>query len=199
VQEALSGFKAIYGEVREGGDLQSLWELDHYLAEGLMELNELVETEIYLLEAMKISDTGLAEKARPRTTMSILYAKQGKIDLARRLLEEAEEVVPIGTFVFNRLWILAAKAHLAIAERSWESAWTHFARLVETLGRIGLRHTRAKALQSWADAHLLRRKPEDIVRTGELLNEAQNEFEAMGAPGYVEMIQFQLKRLDQLN
>ena len=195
VEEAIEGFRSIYSEVREGGDLQSVWELDQYLSDAFMELDDLEKSVPYLEEAIEISEKGLGSKEGSFAAISILHSRRGKVELARKMLEQAEEIDPDGISMFQKWTILEVKAELAAAESRWDSAWTFFSELDRALEKIGLRHARAKALQSWAEAHLLRGNPEDITRAKELLLEARNEFKLMGAPGYVERIQTKLEQI----
>jgi hypothetical protein len=68
-----------------------------------------------------------------------------------------------------------------------------FEATVDTLSSRKLRWRRARTLIDWAEAHLAPGEPGDRERAGELLREAEAEFEAMPAPLYVERVKARLK------
>lgn len=51
----------------------------------------------------------------------------------------------------------------------------------------------------WADAHLLRGEPEDIVRAKELLEQAKSESNGIGAHGWVELIDGKLEEIGSIS
>jgi hypothetical protein len=77
----------------------------------------------------------------------------------------------------------------------WPEALAAFEAGVDALGRRKLRWHRARTLIDWAEAHLARGEPRDHERALELLREAEAEFEAMGAHGYVERVKGRLEEL----
>lgn len=74
-----------------------------------------------------------------------------------------------------------------MAEGRWAEALAAFEATVDTLGRTNLRWHRARTLIDWAGAHLARGESGD--------READAEFEAMGAHGYVEWVKGRLEEL----
>jgi hypothetical protein len=124
-----------------------------------------------------------------------MHSERREPDLARQLLQEAEEKLAKKPSALETASTYLAKAQLARLEGRWEEAWSHFESHIEQLGKMGLRHSRALALREQAEAHLARGEPEDGLRARELLGEAQAEFENMGAGGYVDKIDAQLKEL----
>ena len=93
-------------------------------------------------------------------------------------------------------WLSWFGAHLAMVEGQWPQALASFEVTADTMGRRKWRWNRARTLLEWAEAHLARGEPGDCKRAGELLREAEAEFEAMGAPIYVERIRGQLRELE---
>jgi hypothetical protein len=83
-------------------------------------------------------------------------------------------------------------AQLHSAERNWESAWRAYNQAASNLKEFNLCLYRAILLKYWAQAHLSRGEYEDTLRAKELFQEAQAEFEQMGAEGFVTMLKKQL-------
>jgi hypothetical protein len=88
-----------------------------------------------------------------------------------------------------------AEANLAMAEGHWAEALAAFETTVDTLGSRKLRWSRARTLIDWAEAHLARGESGDRERAGELLREAEAEFDVMGAPIYAEQVKGRLEKL----
>ncbi len=78
---------------------------------------------------------------------------------------------------------------------NWEAAWTKFEeldKLQREKNNLGIVHW---TTTEWANAHLLRGQANDIVRAKELLDLARSDSEAMGATGWVELIDGKLAEL----
>ena len=67
---------------------------------------------------------------------------------------------------------------------------------LEEAERTGFRWFRAQALREWADAHLARGESGDERTAREMLLEAQEEFDAMGAPFYAAQVKEILSGLE---
>lgn len=78
---------------------------------------------------------------------------------------------------------------------NWEAAWTKFEELDKLQrGKNNLGFIHWTTIE-WADARLLHSEPDDIVRAKELLDLARSDSEAMGATGWVELIDGKLAEL----
>jgi hypothetical protein len=127
--------------------------------------------------------------------LSVRRARQGEPGAARHLLAEAQEqAAERGGFLVEP-YLSWAEANLAMAEGRWPEALAAFETAVDTLVRTNLRWYRARTLVDWAEAHLARGESGDHERAGELLREAEAEFEAMGAPLYVDRVKGHLEKL----
>jgi len=127
---------------------------------------------------------------------SIVASIQGEVERAASHLERARSIIGDSQITFWRqLNILRAEGHLSAADKDWEAAWAKFKdldKLQRGMNNLGIIHW---TTTEWAEAHLLRGQPEDIVRAKELFEVARSDSEAMGATGWVELIDGKLAEL----
>ena len=88
--------------------------------------------------------------------------------------------------------MLWSESHLALLEGQWSQALTAFQATFDTLGSVKARWYQARVRIDWAEAHLARGESGDRERAVALLREAEAEFEAMGAHGYLERVRRRL-------
>ena len=130
------------------------------------------------------------------SVQSVQRARQGEPKVARRLLAEANERAhERGEFMLWEPYLSWAAAHLALAEGRWAEALAAFEATFETFDCTNNRWYGVRTLLDWAEAHLARGESGDRERGIELLREAEAEFEAMGAHGYVERVRGRLEEL----
>jgi tetratricopeptide (TPR) repeat protein len=194
LEAAIDRYREILAEARAGGLLQDVWATSTSLGEALIEIGKLEEAEAALLEAITIGDK-IGIPGWGRLLMSRLHSKGGDRDQSLHFLQEAEQKMAQRPAALETASTALARAELARLEGRWEEAWTHFESHIKQMTSMGLRHGSALALRELAEAHLARGEPEDGARARELLGEARAEFQAMGAAGYVEKIDAQLKEL----
>jgi tetratricopeptide (TPR) repeat protein len=196
--EALERQRALRREARASGNLQGLGGVSMRLVFACLweDVGEEEEVEAILQELLDLGERGMGTAIPARTLLSVQRARQGEPEAARRSLTDArEQAVKEGELVRWGPYLSWAEAHLALAEGHWREALAAFEAGVETLGRRKLRWHRARTLIDWAEAHLARGEPGDRERALDLLREAEAEFEAMGAPFYVERIRGRLEDL----
>jgi tetratricopeptide (TPR) repeat protein len=196
--QAIEGLQSLLTEAREAGNLQGLAWGYVILAEACIweEVGEEEEIEATLQEALDLGERGMGTTVRAKSLQSVQRARQGEPEAARHLLSEAQEqAAEQGNLVGGEPYLSWAEANLAMAEGQWPEALAAFEATVDTLGRRNQRWRRARTLIDWAEAHLARAEPGDRERAGELLREAAAEFEAMGAPLYVQRVKARLEEL----
>ena len=195
-QELIDNLLPLQEEMRQSGDLQSLWEINLYLAEAYIELGRYQAAEAAAQEILDL-EGGLdfGSRGAPHLWLSIALSGRGNIKMAREMLEAARNAVPVDLSAWHAQGILVAEAHLAIAEAQWSDAWTAFEEVNSRFDRMGMRLEHARTLRDWAAGHVARGEPEDVERARELLEQARREFEGMGSTVYVERIDVQLKEL----
>jgi predicted ATPase len=195
---AIEGLQSLRSEAREAGDLQGLAGMNAQLAMACIweEVGDEEDLEATLQELLDLSQRWTQTAVRAQCLLSVLRARQGKPEAARQWLAGAhEQAAEQGEVVRWELYLLWAEPYLALAEGRYPEALAAFEAGVDALGRRNLRWYRARTLIDWAEAHLARGKPGDRQRAGELLREAEAEFEAMGAPLYVQRVKARLKEL----
>jgi tetratricopeptide (TPR) repeat protein len=196
--QAIEGLQSLRTEAREAGDLEGLAVSNATLARVCIwkEVRQEGELEAILQEWMDLCERGVWSAVEVRSLQSVQRARQGEPEAARHLLSEAQEqAAEQGTVVEWEPDLSWAEANLAMAEGHWPEALAAFEATVDTLGRTNLRWRRARTLIDWAEAHLARGESGDRERAEELLREAEAEFEAMGAHGYVERVKGRLREL----
>lgn len=198
LEEAIRRYRELRDEAQTVGDLQTLSGIDFNLGVLLVEVGEEGEAETVLLEAVEIFDrlTSLGSVAA-RSMLSINQTQKGRFKEAHRWLDKArEKETEPGSGFFDTTWRLFAETRLAVAEKRWPEAWKAYKTYLEMAEKSGWRWYRAQALKEWAEAHLARAGAGDEERARELLQEAQTEFEMMGAPFYVAQVEGILSNLE---
>jgi tetratricopeptide (TPR) repeat protein len=185
--EAIEGLRLLRTEALAAGDLQALLGLNAQLAMTCIweEVGQEEELEATLQEMLDLGERGMGTTVVAQSLLGVQRARQGEPGAARRFLAQAQEqAAEQGALVLWEPFLSWAEAHLALAQGHWPEALSAFQATVDTLGRRKLRWYRARTLIHWAEAHLARGESGDRKRAGELLLEAQREFEAMGATIY---------------
>jgi hypothetical protein len=194
--EAIEELRSLRTSARATGNLQGLAEVNADLAEAyiLEEIGEEQEIEATLQELLDLDERGMGTAVLARSLLSVRRARQGKPETARHLLAKArDQAAAQGELVVWEPYLSWAEAKLALAEGHWPEALAAFEATADMLGRANQRWYRARSLVDWAEAHLACGEPGDRERAEGLLREAKAEFEAMGAPLYVERVKERLE------
>jgi predicted ATPase len=182
-------------EEKEANDLFSLQNSLNGKSFLLQIAGELQEAEELMMEAAELAEK-LGEGEFQYLFASIAASLQGEIERAANHLERALSIIGDSQTTFWRqLNILRAEGHLSAAEKDWEAAWEKFEeldKLQRGMNNLGIIHW---TTAEWAEAHLLRGQPDDIVRAKELFEQARSDSETMGATGWVELIDGKLAEL----
>ncbi|MDE3090540.1 MAG: hypothetical protein KGJ80_14255 [Chloroflexota bacterium] len=173
---------------REKGDLQTLGALNNLLADMMIELERWDEAEQALKESTEIGDRLIGAAVPPRCQLSTVYARQGRVDDAKQILEEARAKARDNPPPMQSFWLSLASARLASAQTQWQEAFAAYENATKFLRERGIRWIYAQTLREWAGAHLARNAPGDRERARELLSEALEEFEEMKVEKYAEKV-----------
>jgi tetratricopeptide (TPR) repeat protein len=196
--EAIKGLQTFRCVARAAGNLQALATVNRELALACIweEVGEEEELEAILQELLDLGEQGMETAIPAQILLSVQRARQGEIGAARHLLDSAhEQAALLGQLVSWEPYLAWAEAHLAMAGGRWPEALAAFEATVDALGRRKLRWYRARTLVDWAEAYLARGESRDRERAGELLREAEAEFEAMGIPIYADRVKGRLEKL----
>ncbi len=195
--EAIEGMRSLRGKAGQRDDLFHYDWLTWQLA-GIFvveQLGEEEEVEAILQELVDLGAQGRVSELSALCLLSVQRARQGEFKTARALVTAAQEKAAEQVESVWHWLPPYADAHLALAEGHWPEALAAFEVTVDMLGQGNWRWHRARTLVDWAEAHLARGEPGDRERGLELLREAEAEFEAMGADGYVERVRGRLEEL----
>ena len=196
--KAIEGLQSLRAEFRAAGDLQALAELSAglgfvYISEGVGSEEEI---QAILQELLDLGERGMGTGVLAQCLESVRRTHRGELEAARNLLASArEQAAEQGELVLWEPYLSWAEASVALAEGQWPEALTAFKATYDSLGHVKARWYQARILIDWAEAHLARGEPGDRTRAGQLLQEAQAEFEAMGAQGYIERVKARLAQL----
>jgi tetratricopeptide (TPR) repeat protein len=173
----------------------TLANMDCTFADLLLELDDVAMAEEVLEEALELAERGFMEPVEPRCLLVALYARQGRMEEAQRVLAETREQAGPRPGAFAALSLALAEARLSVAERRWSPAFDAFEAARAQSARHSIRWQCAQTLREWAEAHISRHEPGDVERARELLREAQAEFEAMNVPKYAAWVGQRLQEL----
>lgn len=182
-------------EEKEANDLFSLQNSLNGKSFLLQIAGELQEAEELMMEAAELAKK-LGDGEFQYLFASIAASLQGEVERSASHLERAMNIIGDSQLTFWRqLNILRAEGHLLAADKDWEAAWEKFEeldKLQRGMNNLGIIHW---TTTEWADAHLLRGQPGDIVGAKELFEQARSDSETMGATGWVELIGGKLAEL----
>lgn len=201
LDNALKAMRISLEDARQRSDLQALLYRCTDLAWATSEYNHWEgdlgwsEVESLYAEAIGISDRGLGDKVEPRCSLIAVLSRQGKIDAARQLLSEAEQIAAAEPAVWHESDLAMAGAELARAEGRLDAALAHAEKLAAVNAQLGRRLIWARSLLGWAQIHAQRGEPTDLERARALLREARRAYEQIGASYYVAVIEKLLEAL----
>jgi serine phosphatase RsbU (regulator of sigma subunit) len=188
---AISIFRELLQSWRELKNLEAQISMIDKLTEYLLEknrwgeLDDLGETESLLLDAVRIVDRDDSEEniwVYPR--MSVLRARQGRLDEALEWLERSRSNAKTRPTPWNELFQGEAEIELAVSRQEWKEALKIIEKLYAMEVRAGLRLPASKLLLLWADLHIKRGEPVDMERAQVLLREAITTYGEIGVGHY---------------
>lgn len=204
--EAASLLQLSRVEAKEKKRPEMLLNADWFLAQALLEAASLEpssdlglwdEAECVLVEVRELgASMGEADiNAWCRSRLVTLYARWGRPDQARDMLDETRAAAKDYPYPPVETAVLSAEAQAAFAEARLTEALTFFESLAGTFASCGMRWDRARTLIDWAAAHAARGDPADLSRARSLLRESEAEFEEMGGLRYADLARERLQSL----
>ncbi len=152
------------------------------------DLPDLSEIETRLLDAVQIVDQSyLSEKIWAYPRMSILRARQGRLEESRKWLEKARLITDKTPSAWDPINQGQCEVEIAFSKQDWTKALAAIEKVTIEQQRLGLRVEWAKSLLSWADIHIRRGEPADLEHAQALLGEALAAFIEMGVGRYPEI------------
>jgi tetratricopeptide (TPR) repeat protein len=140
-------------------------------------------------ELVQLAEKEAASKAQAFGISSIIFSRSGEIALARTRYQQAsEDFENPEKGVFDRQYIYWAEVELFLAEHKWGQAWEAFENLHAFLEHEDFPWHANLHLTMWGFALLEHGERHQKARAKRLLTEASENFKAMGAGGFVDLI-----------
>ncbi len=197
LERAASGRRPLLEEAMESGSAFDLVGHSFFLGLILIELAEYEEAAAVLGKAIISADEAGWIRDGTRSAMVVVLARQGLVERARNLLDEAQAIHAERPRAFPALLLDGSQANVLAAEGRWEDTFEAFKETTAKLAEVGFRTYHAAALRDWAEAHLARDEAADSERAIELYREALEEYEEMGATGWIERVKARLDELEK--
>lgn len=148
-------------------------------------------------EMLQIAETGIVPLSLSHSFLSMFHSREGDVQEARKLVAESrKESEDPRSEIIDQSFLLWAQAELAVAEKNWEQAWSHYDAFYDHADRIDLSWYQNWIQVEWAQAMLMRNKPGDRENARQKLENARLDFKDMGAAGYVKILDDKLAELD---
>jgi len=176
---------------RELNNLESLVNMVDELSWMLLESNrwaemvDLSEVEALLNEAHQIVDRDNSNESRwlyPR--LSVLKARQGKLDDARQWLEKANRRMESRPSAWDERLRLDCQVEIYVAEHDWHQALASIEKLTNLDKHFGFYINLVSSLLYWADILLRTGEPADLERAQTIIGEALDRTNRMGLVYY---------------
>ncbi len=179
---------------RAEGSLQSVFWNGFWYADMLAVLREFESARTVLEEVMEIGDK-IGGISRPRIQLSWLESQEGEVERAEKLLRAVPAKDSREFAALDLPWFEAAQGQLALASGRMEEAWDHYSQAVRHVKSMGIWGHLGDFLLRWAEAMMEYSDEDDWYKAEELLEQARDHFEDLGAPGYREMAEAKLKSI----
>jgi serine phosphatase RsbU (regulator of sigma subunit) len=200
-EEGIRLIRECYRIARQQEDLMSMQELGGDLVSGLLELNlygqmdDLSEAEALINERIRAAEMTNGDSTWPYLQLTILRARQMRMEEARQALEAAGQKHAELTSIWRETYTGHAQAELAVAEGRYAEAISILEAVVAEYARLDARWSWARTLHDWAEVHMRSGSPADYERARALLREAQTLYREMGARRHAEWMETRLKAL----
>jgi tetratricopeptide (TPR) repeat protein len=184
-------------EEKRTGDLQRLDT--SYLSITLIHLltGDLDSGRSSAQDLIELADSNMASKSVSRSLLSRIYSRMGEAQRAQQLLEQAQRKGEITqTHYYDQVFMHWAQADLFVAEEKWDEALGTYEELINLTGENNFRWFSRQASVDCAEVLLKRGEADDVQRAKEMLQESLQDYQQMGAEGFVARIESRLSDLE---
>jgi tetratricopeptide (TPR) repeat protein len=196
LEQALELIQERIEQERRVGDLQRLETSFFTITQIYLIMGDLNLGKSSAEELIELADMDMASKSVSRSLLSRVYSRMGEVQSAQELLDQARHKGENSrTHYYDRVFILWAQADLHVAEKNWKAAWGAYEELVNLTGERDFRWFSRRASVDWAEALIKRGEPEDVIRAREIYQESLQDYQEMGAEGFVELIEDRLTHI----
>ncbi len=195
ITDAIEGRRALLEEVLATGSDFDQVAHGYWMGYILIELADFDQAIEILGKTTAAADAANWLRVLPRALTAIALSRQGDIEGAKQTVEEAEAIFHEKPKALIEPYLRWSAANVLAAEGRWQEAFAVFEAVSADQAEKGLRPDRGNTLRYWAEAHLTRSEPGDVERAKELLGEALDVYEEMGADGWVERVNARLAEI----
>jgi tetratricopeptide (TPR) repeat protein len=196
LDQALEHNRHVHAAAREAGESNTIYLTAVEFAEAALEKGVGLDEAISMVEESRRT-AQFGGPVWPLSLLVRLLAAQGNLAKAETVFHQAKDEAGEPPFGLSPVWLGLAEAQLARASGSWPEALSAYRRCVEAASKAGMRWHRAWILRDWAEALIAEGGGRPTEEARRLLGEARDEFEACGAPIYVERLEARLAELDR--
>jgi tetratricopeptide (TPR) repeat protein/predicted Ser/Thr protein kinase len=145
---------------------------------------------------IELADLNMSSQAISHSLLSMVYSRMGVLQDAQEQLELAHtNGQKTQSHFYDQVFRLWAQAYLYVSEEKWEEAWGTYEKLVNLTGEKDFRWFSRRASTDWAEALLKRGEPEDVKCARKILQESLQDYQEMGAEGFVKFIEDKLSQM----
>jgi serine phosphatase RsbU (regulator of sigma subunit) len=205
-QQAIELYRQVRDEAERRGNLQLVLGACEEIAGLALELHALgiplepgddtwSETEAMLNRSRTLTHSMFGSRVVPCYLLSVLRARQGRLDEAQAWLAEAESHARERPNAWDEQGLRLARLELAAAEQRWTDALALAEASATFERKRGRRWHWARALREWAEIHARRGEPADLEQAQALLRQARDAYEQIGLDRYATLTRERLETL----
>jgi tetratricopeptide (TPR) repeat protein len=184
-------------EQKRVGDLQRLETSYFTITQICILTGDLDSGRTFAEEMIALADMDMTSKSVSRSLLSRIISRMGEILSAQELLDQAQQKGEITqTHYYDQIFMHWAQADLYVAEEKWDEALGIYEELINLTGEKKFHWFSRRASVDWAEALIKRGEPDDVQRAKEMLQESLQDYQKMGAEGFVARIESRLSDLE---
>ena len=194
MEAAIETLLPYYEKSKEIPEYQQFLQCGIDLAHVYLELGKPQKARAIAEETIGI--LGRISDFSPRILLVLANIQENNLLQAGLWLDEAQQVLNLGQSNdnYSSFYFLHTQAKYLAANMQWKQAWESFSRAIDIAGSSGYKWYQTRIGLDWAEAHITR-GGEYCSQGSLLLKKAQDEFEDMGAIGWVQRIKDQRNEL----
>jgi serine/threonine protein kinase/tetratricopeptide (TPR) repeat protein len=180
------------------GDFQTLETSLTNIARIDLIKGDLERGKSYAEQLIELSKIDMASKPISHSLLSRVYSKMGEIELAEEQLERAlSPGENTQSDFYDQVFTLWAKADLSAAKKDWEAALRSYEQLISLTGDHDFHWLSRRASLDWAETLIMRAEPGDNNLAIQSLKDSLQDFQDMGADGFVPRIEARINEIEQ--
>ncbi|MGE5123591.1 MAG: SpoIIE family protein phosphatase [Acidobacteriaceae bacterium] len=160
------------------------------------DLDDLSEVESLLQRAIQIVEKSEAfESLWVYPRMTILRARQGRMEEARQWLERSYQGMAKHPSAWDEMFQLECAVEIAIGERNWDLASDKSEKLAIIDKQVGFEMYWARSMLIWADIHMHKGEIASLEKAQNFLNQGLDKFRELGVVYYARIAEDMLRAI----